>query len=78
MKLLKHSTKALPAPNILPIEHGTHEVTEKVQSRSDLYKCSKDYRANTLPFSGALPCTAFKPKHVGQNEKAMEAQGFNE
>ena len=46
------STKALPAPNILPIEDGsTQEFTEKVQSRSDLYKCSKNYRAKTLPFS---------------------------
>jgi hypothetical protein len=73
------STKALPAPNILPIEDGTtQEFTEKVQSRSDLYKSSKDYRAKPLSFSGTLPCTAFKPKHVGQNEKAMEAQGFNE
>ena len=73
------STKALPAPNILPIEDGTtQEFTEKVQSRSDLYKSSKDNRAKPLPFSGTLPCTAFKPKHVGQNEKAMEAQGFNE
>jgi transcriptional regulator of heat shock response len=67
----------LPAPNILPIEDvSTQEFTEKVQSRSDLYKCSKDYRAKTLPFSDALPCTAFKPKHVGKNEKAI--QGFNE
>ena len=33
------STKALPAPNMLPIEDGTtQEFTEKVQSRSDLYK----------------------------------------
>ena len=71
------SSKALPVPNILLTEGGTtQEFTEIVQSRSDL--CSKDYRAKTLPFSGALPCTAFKPKHVGQNEKAMEAQGFNE
>ena len=63
------STKALPAPNILPIEDGsTQEFTEKVQSRSDLYKCSKNYRAKTLPFSGALPCTAFKPKHVGKKQ----------
>ena len=69
------STKALPAPNILPIDDGTtQEFTEKVQSRSDLYKSSKDYRAKPLPFSGTLPCTAFKPKHVGQNEKAMEAR----
>jgi hypothetical protein len=76
------STKALPAPNILPIEDGTTqeftEKVEKVQSRSDLYKNSKDYRAKTLPFSGAPPCTAFKAKHTGQNEKAMEAQGLNE
>ena len=73
------STKALPAPNIIPIEDGTtQEFTEKVQSRSDMYKCSKDYRAKTIPFSGVLSCTAFKPKHVGQNEKGMEAQGFNE
>ena len=66
------STKALPAPNILPIEDGTTqeftEKVEKVQSRSDLYKCSKNYRAKTLPFSGALPCTAFKPKHVGKKQ----------
>ena len=34
------------------------------------------YRAKTLPFSGALSCTALKPKHVGKNEKAI--QGFNE
>ena len=76
------STKALPAPNILPIEDGTTqeftEKVEKVQSRSDLYKNYKDYRAKTLPFSGAPPCTAFKTKHAGQNEKAMEAQGLNE
>jgi hypothetical protein len=37
------STKALPAPNILPLEDGTtQEFTENVQSRSDLYKCFKD------------------------------------
>ena len=79
MKLVKHQRCHLPHPNILPIEDGTtQEFIAKVQSRSFLYKCSKDYRAKTIPFSGSLPCTAFKPKHVGQNEKAMEAQGFNE
>ena len=64
------STKTLPAPNIIPLEDGASQgFTEKVQSRSDLYKCFKDYRAKTLPFSGALPCTAFKPKQVSKTEK---------
>ena len=68
--LFTTSTKALPAPNILPIEDGTtQEFIEKVQSRSDLYKCSKDYRAKTIPFSGTLPCTAFKPKMLGKMKK---------
>ena len=65
-------TKRVPASDSLHIEDGTtQEFTEKVQSRSDLYKCFKDYRAKSLTFSVALPCTTFKPKHVGKNEKAL-------
>jgi hypothetical protein len=67
------STKALPTPNSLPIEDGTtQEFTQKVQSRSDLYKSSKDYRAKHYRSVALYPVLHLNQNMLGKMKKQWQ------